>query len=322
MKSFVVTGGAGFIGSCLARRLVAGGGRVLVLDDLSAGFKRNVPSGALFRKVDLSDDRALARVRPPAKLDAVFHLAAQSSGEASFDDPRRDVAVNHLATYNLLDWSARHRCRRFVFASSMSVYGDVPAGSGRVAEGRPPAPASFYGCNKLASEATIRAFSRHAGLGCTILRLFNVYGPGQNMLNMKQGMVSIYMSYLMNGLPIRVKGSLGRSRDFVYVEDVVDAFLRGAASPRAAGRTYNVGTGVRTSVRALLRELLGAYGLRDWRRWVEVAGRTSGDVSGFASDPSSIRRELGWRPRWPLSRGIPQMKLWCDETRAIWKGGR
>ena len=254
----------------------------------------------------------------------MIHLAAMVGVGQSQYQIARYTHTNVTGTATLLDILANehHTVKKLIVASSMSVYGDVPASAGLVREDRPPAPASFYGCNKLASEATIRAFGRHRGLDYCILRLFNVYGPGQNMANMKQGMVSIYMSYLMAGRPVQVKGSLGRVRDFVYVDDVVDAFLRASRSAKAVGGTFNVGTGVHTSVRSLLRELLRAYGRPEWDRWVKVAGHTSGDVTGFASDAAALRRVLGWRPHWPLGRGVREMKLWCDATRTVWKGVR
>lgn len=319
MKRYIVTGGAGFIGSALARRLVKSGADVFVIDDLSTGYKRNIPIGAKLCVADISKERDLRGIRLPAKIDAVFHLAAQPSGEASFDDPVRDTEVNYTGTYNVLKLTQAKKCRRFVYASSMSVYGDVPGSVERVAEDYACAPASYYGCNKLASEKMIRIFSGQAGIEPTVLRLFSVYGPGQNMLNMKQGIVSIYMSYLSRGVPVHVKGSLDRFRDIVYVEDAVDAFVVCERRRASFGGTFNVGTGKKTRVKELLKVLLRSYGKTDFDSWVICEGSTPGDVKGCVADISRIHSAVGWGPRHGLDEGVMAMKRWAEQTKRLWK---
>lgn len=319
MKTYIVTGGAGFIGSALAKRLVELGNKVYVLDDLSTGFERNIPSGCAFYKVDVSDTEKISSLTFPPKVDGVFHLAAQSSGEASFDDPVRDIEVNYIATYNMLKMCDLVNCKRFIYASSMSVYGDMGPNHALISETYPCAPISYYGANKLASERLIGIFVKKTQIKETILRLFNVYGPGQNMFNMKQGMVSIYFSYLMNDAPIHVKGSLSRVRDFIFIDDVIDVFMDCEYNKNTYRQIFNVGTGINTTVEELLKILLKAHKKEDFNKWVYVQGNTAGDVGGFIADAGKLRKVLKWAPEYTLGEGVIRMKEWINKNEYIWK---
>ncbi|MFC1509997.1 NAD-dependent epimerase/dehydratase family protein [Candidatus Omnitrophota bacterium] len=314
MKTYIVTGGAGFIGSALAKRLIEGGKKVYILDDLSTGFEKNIPTGCIFYKVDISDRKRLFDLQFPDKVDCVFHLAAQSSGEASFDDPCRDIDVNYKATYNILELCSRYNCERFIYASSMSVYGDVKESEVSVSEEHSCKPVSCYGVNKLASEKLTKMFVRKTNIKATILRLFNVYGPGQNMANMKQGMVSIYFSYLINNMPINVKGSIFRFRDFIYIDDVINVFIDCENRKEAYGEIFNLGTGVKTTVEGVLKIILKAYGNKDFDKWVYMHGSTSGDIFGLIADASKLKKILKWEPKQNLECGILKMKNWIEEN--------
>jgi UDP-glucose 4-epimerase len=202
----------------------------------------------------------------------------------------------------------------------MSVYGNVPSAHGPVREEHDCIPVSYYGGNKLASERLIRIFSKVAGMNSTIFRLFNVYGPGQNMRNMKQGMVSIYLSYLMKNKPVLVKGSLSRFRDFIYVDDVTEACLRSLDARTTFGGTFNLGTSRKTAVKALLDLLLKVYDKKDARKWVLVQGNTAGDVTGLTANISRLKKALGWGPEVGLQDGIGRMKEWLDVSAKFWKG--
>ncbi|MGE0268316.1 MAG: NAD-dependent epimerase/dehydratase family protein [Candidatus Omnitrophota bacterium] len=319
MKKCIVTGGAGFIGSNIARRLIESGYQVFILDDLSTGFERNIPAGAEFIRLDVSDPKACACADLPETIDVVYHIAAQPSGEASFEDPTRDCDVNYKATYNMLELSRRKCAGRFLFASSMSVYGEVNEDNFVVSEKDPPRPSSYYGCHKLSSENIIRIAGANSGLDTTCFRLFNVYGYNQNMHNMKQGMVSIYMSYLLNNQPVHVKGSLDRFRDFIFVDDVVEAFIKSEKEPATFGGVYNLGTGIKTTVEELLQSMLKVYGKDDFAKWVYSEGFTAGDIKGCVADINAIKKVLDWQPRYTVTRGIQEMKVWVDETIDLWR---
>lgn len=304
----LVTGAAGFIGSSVARAFLARGCRVVTIDNLSTGFRDNVPSGVEFIEGDCSDRATVERVSGP--IDAVLHVAGQSSGEISFEDPIRDLQWNVQSTLATLARAAALGCRRFVYASSMSVYGDQP--DSPVREGADCRPNSFYGVGKLASEHDLRVWQREYGMETVALRLFNVYGAGQNMGNMRQGMVSIFLAQLIREGRIHVKGSLERFRDFVHVEDVCAAFIRALEVPAPTPIVANIGTGTRTTVGTLISTLLAANGSEVPSH---AHGCTPGDAHGLYADASFAARALGWKARVTLDAGIPDMVQWAREAR-------
>lgn len=300
----LVTGGAGFVGSHLARRLLGLGYTVDVVDNLGSGQRENVGAECTFHELDLAEANCVRQL-PPGPYAAVAHLAGQSSGEKSFEDPVVDLDWNGRATVLLARWAIERRVPVFLYASSMGVYGAV--GTEPVNEETAPRPVSFYGASKLYSEHALGLFGR-MGLRTCCFRMFNVYGPGQNLANMKQGMVSIYLAYLLRGEPILVKGSLDRVRDFVYVDDVVDAWVR-ALQGNAAG-VFNVGTGRGTTVRELIAELLLACDApSDYP--IRIAEGTPGDLFAMTADITAIWNALGWEPRIPLREGLRRMADWA-----------
>ena len=304
---YLVTGGAGFIGSNIAGRLLDRGDEVVVFDNLSTGFAYNVPPGAHMVDANISQPEAL-ELMPEGHFDAVLHLAAQSSGEISHENPGLDLSSNALGTLLLLDWCKRHGVPRFLHASSMAVYGltdQVP-----VRESQALDPYSFYGISKLASEQYVRHYMR-SGLATTIFRMFNTYGPVQNMANMKQGMVSIYLTFLIREQPILVKGSMDRFRDFIYIEDVVDAWLAALDNPDTHGRVYNLASGRKTLVRELIPDLIRAWGLDPEIYPIEHGEGTPGDQFGIYADINPITRDTGWQPRVHLPEGLKRMAQWA-----------
>jgi UDP-glucose 4-epimerase len=302
MRRALVTGGAGFIGGHLAHALVADGWRVDVADDLSTGRSANVPSECELIEVDLGAPGAAGRL-PSAGYDAICHLAGQSSGEKSFDDPERDLDANARATVALAVWARAHRIPVIVHASSMGVYGEVAQHP--VDERTEPRPISFYGASKLAAE---HALAVAPDVRAISLRMFSIYGPGQNLEEMRQGMVSIFLSMALRGGPIEVRGPLERVRDFVYVEDCVEAWLRALASRDASG-PFNVGTGVGTSIRSLLVEMLALLDTPE-HPIVQVETRTPGDQFALSASTARARDGLGWSARTDLRAGLEAMLAW------------
>ena len=313
-----MTGGAGFIGSHLAKRLLEDGHSVYILDDLSTGFEKNVPAGATFCKVDITDAGRLRDLGLPEKVDTLFHIAGQSSGEASFDNPLRDIDVNYKATYNMLELAAKKEVRRFIYASSMSVYGEIEQGDRGVSEDHPAWPISYYGCNKLASEKLIRVFASRVDIKPTVLRFFSIYGPGQNMRNLKQGIVSIYLSYVIQNKPIVVKGALNRFRDLTYIDDLTDVLIKCEDCQKSFNQVLNVGTGIKTTVEDLLKAILKAFDKNDFGKWVKAEGNTPGDIMGCTADITRLKTALNWEPQHKIEEGLLKMKLWLDETKHFW----
>jgi len=306
-KSAMVTGGAGFIGSHLARRLIREGWSVDVVDNLSTGYRENIPEGAAFLNVDVSRND-LAALLPAKRYDAVFHLAAQSSGEISFDDPSYDLRTNCQSTVLLLGWCKANGTTRFLYTSSMSIYGDQALQP--VTETVVPVPKSFYGIGKLASEAYTHVYSSF-GIHSTSLRLFNVYGPGQNLANMRQGMVSIFLAYILRKQDLIVKGAPDRYRDIIYIDDVIDAYLACLDNPATYGQSYNVGTGRRTTVGELIETELRAFGYAPGEYPVKFTTGTPGDTFGIQADIHALHADAGWTPKVDLETGLTKMVAWA-----------
>ncbi len=300
----LVTGGAGFIGSHLARSLLEDGFEVDVADNLHSGRRENVPDGATFHQLDLGQPDAIAQI-PSKDYAAVLHLAGQSSGEKSFDDPAYDLDANARSTVLLADWALHNDVPAFVHASSMGVYGQPD--SHPVAEDAPTRPLSWYGASKRAAELSLRAAAEH-GLRTCSLRMFSVYGPGQDMTDLRQGMVSIYLAYLLRGEPVEVRGSLDRVRDLVHVDDVVAAWR--AALDAEAGGPINIGSGAGTTVGELIERLISTCGLPTDHPVTEAEG-TPGDQFALSADIARARDVLSWAPRTPLDDGLRAMVAWA-----------
>jgi UDP-glucose 4-epimerase len=305
VADLLVTGAAGFIGSALARALLAQGHTVATIDNLTTGRRVNVPAACDFIEGDVADP-ASTRALGGRRFDAIFHLAGQSGGIRSFRDPFYDLAANVTSTLRVLEYAREVGTPSVVYASSMSVYGDphvLP-----VRESDPVEPKSPYGVGKLASEHYLRLYAEDGPAG-TALRLNNVYGAGQDLLDFDQGMASIFLGQAIADRRIVVKGPRDRFRDFVHVSDVVEAFIRAWSIPGADRfRIYNVATGRKTHVSELLDLIRGAL---PFDVAVEFAGETPGDQFGIFSSFDRIKDELGWIPKFSVEDGIKGMVDWA-----------
>jgi UDP-glucose 4-epimerase len=304
----LVTGGAGFVGAHLVRRLLDDGHEVVAVDNLSSGNRANIPDGAEFRWVDLTDESAGKRLGDKS-ADVVFHLASHVGQELSFELPLYDVKANLLSTTILLDWCLRHDVPRVVFASTMNLYGDPEDPQRPITESDAVRPPSPYAVGKIASEHLLDVYGPF-GIAGTSLRLFNVYGPLQDMENLKQGMVSIFMSYVAAGKPVEVRGSGDRFRDFIFVDDVVGAFVRAAADD-AKGCVLNVCSGRPTKVSELLEGIVRAFGHDPAEYPITYGEGTPRDQFGIYGDPSRLRA-LGWEPTVALDDGLERMARWVQ----------
>lgn len=308
MKSYLVTGGAGFIGGALARALLSRGHRVVIIDNLSTGYRSNVPAEADFFEGDVQDASLYSKI-PQIRYDAIYHIAGQSSGEISFDDPVYDLQTNTQSTLLLLKFAIKVGCSRLLYASTMAVYGTQP--DAPVSEAAPCVPKSFYGVGKMASEHYLR-IHENQGIRSTALRLFNVYGPGQNLENLRQGMVSIYLAQALRTGSVLVKGGTDRYRDFVYIDDVVDAFLACEESPGSFGQVLNVCTGRRTTVGEVLAIMKKRLRNGD-RLEIRFEGATAGDLHGMYGSPLEIQKKTNWKPQVALEQGMDRMVDWAQE---------
>jgi UDP-glucose 4-epimerase len=292
--TFVVTGGAGFVGSHVVDSLLADGAEVVVVDDLSAGLEELVASAASLETVDITDAPALDRVVDACRPAGIFHLAAQASVTASVEDPRRDCAVNVVGTLNLLEASRRHRAPVVYTSTGGALYGnDAPRPT---PEERIPAPLAPYGASKWAAEAYVNTWAEATGIPHTVCRLGNVYGPRQSPHG-EAGVVAIISLKLWRGETPTLYGHGEPTRDYIHVADVVSA-ARAAFGVRG---TFNVSTGVETPVGALYEILQRAAG-----RSVapDLQPLRPGELERSCLDPRRARETLGWSPQTDLDSGV------------------
>ena len=300
MSSYLVTGGAGFIGSRLIEKLKDDGSKVTTIDNLSTGYKKNIPKGVRFIKGDCANKNIYNKLRNK-KFDAIFHIAGQSSGEISFDNPIYDINSNTCSTILLLKYALKTGCRRLIYASTMSVYGSKP--NRPIKESDETSPESFYGVSKLASENYLKIFSKY-GIKYTALRLFNVYGPGQNLENLKQGMISIYMAQMIKNNSVIVKGSASRYRDFIYIDDVINFFVQSIKNKKSYNKIINVGTGKKVFVYQILEKMKL---LKKNKFKVKYGSNTPGDVNGIYANIVLLNRVFGKKKFTTINQGLLKM---------------
>ncbi|MBR6490926.1 MAG: NAD-dependent epimerase/dehydratase family protein [Bacteroidales bacterium] len=306
MKTYLVTGAAGFIGAAVADRLVKEGNKVVTIDNLSTGFREAIPEGVIFIEGDTFNPQIIAKL-DNYKFDAIFHIAGQSGGVTCWKDPIYDLNSNVTSTLLLLNYCKEHGCKTFVYASSMSVYGDENPCP--VREDDEIKPKSFYAVGKNASEHYMRIYSAEFGLKCTALRLNNTYGPGQNMDNLLQGMVSIFMEQAIRNHHIHVMGDAKRYRDFVYIDDTVEAFILAAnGKEKELYNYYTTATNRKTTCERLVAEIMKNL---PFDVTVEYKGRTQGDQFGIFCSYEKIFNALGWEPKTTLEEGIKTMAAWA-----------
>lgn len=290
----IVTGGAGFIGSTLADALVAGGREVHVVDNLATGHRANLPEGATFHEVDIRDSAAVARVASESGAVAIFHMAAQADVRKAIEDPAFDADVNIGGTLSVLEAARINGARVLFAATGGGAYGEYDGLAIPTPETADPRPMSHYGQSKLSGEAYCALYGRLYGIPTVRLRLGNVYGPRQDPHG-EAGVVAIFSGKLIDGEPMKVFGDGLQTRDYVYVDDVVDAFLR--AEGGTPDITLNIGTGREVSVLDLVRILGGGDA-------VHAPART-GEVQRSALDAALAATVLGWTPTVQVEEGLP-----------------
>src|SRR6184192_2944381 len=282
---FLVTGGAGFIGSHLVERLLAHGARVRVLDNFSTGARSNLPFAKAFgRRLEVvrGDIRQRGVVeRATRGVRVVFHQAAMRSVPRSVKDPLGANANNVTGTLHVLEAARRARVSRVVYASSSSVYGDNPDLPKR--EDQPPAPISPYAVSKAAGEQYARVWSRLYGIATVGLRYFNVFGPRQDPKSEYAAVIPRFILWALHGSPLEVHGDGEQSRDFTYIDNVVEANLAAASAPAAAGEAFNVGCGNRVSLLEIIGRLEKILGHPVARRHTPAR---AGDVPHTQADVS------------------------------------
>lgn len=296
----LVTGGAGFIGRALANRLVQEGHHVRVLDDLSAGDPGELHPDVLFTRGDVRDRPKLWTLLQ--KVDCVFHLAARVSVQESVLYPREYNDVNVGGTVSLAEATRDAGVRRIVLASSATVYGPQPQQP--VAESAWPHPQMPYAVSKLAAEYYVFALGSLNGIETVALRIYNTYGPGQRIPPVHAPVVPHFAKSLLSGASLVVHGDGRQTRDFVYIDDVVEALIAASRAPGVDRQVINVGSGSETSISGLVAAL-GEVTKR--RPDVICNPQQGGGLSRLVADLTKARDLLGYRPRVTLREGLERL---------------
>lgn len=310
----LVTGGAGFIGSSLAEMLAQRGKLIVVLDDFSTGFRENLSDRDSAIKVVEGDIRDLALVKRVMQgIDVVFHLAAMAAVAPSIRDPLMCNEVNVGGTLNVLTAARDARVQRVVVASSAAVYGPEPPVT--TPETAPCSPVSPYAASKVAGEFYCHAFAALYGVETVSLRLFNVYGPRQDPASEYSGVVSRFMERLLAEKTVTIDGDGEQSRDFVFVDDVVQAFALAAEVPGIGGEVFNIGTGRQTTINELV-STLGEILAPETRVMPVHRSARVGDVRHSCANIEKAKRHLGYAPRHSLAEGLARTARWWRQESA------
>jgi UDP-glucose 4-epimerase len=308
--NILVTGGAGFIGSHMARRHLADGHRVVVVDDLSTGRREKVPEGARFVQADIAETD-LAPLLFEEKIDLVSHHAAQIDLRHSVSDPIHDARANILGSLKIFEaCRAAGACRVLFSSTGGALYGE-PEGGRPAKEDHPTDPVSPYGCAKLSIEKYLYYYRVVHGFQTQVFRYANVYGPGQNGLG-EAGVVAIFAETILRSGTPKIRGDGEQTRDYVYVGDLVEAAARAIGTDRSG--TWNLGTGVETSVNRLFTMIAAAL---DFHGKPEQAPQPPGEQRRSVLDGSAVRRDFDLPPWSPLEKGIPITTDWFRKTRAV-----
>lgn len=306
----LVTGGAGFVGSQLVKRIERLAEHVYVVDDLSAGNPDAVVASGnvTFIRGNYYDEDLLDDLLP--RVEWIFHLACRSLS-LSMMDMNEDFRTNLLGAFVLLE-KTRARCpalRRIVYTSTASVYGNADVR---------PTPETFYqittpyAASKFAAEHYFDVYAHVHRLPVTIVRLSNVYGPGQVASNPYCGVVAKFFASLEKNEPLPIIGDGRQTRDFTYIEDALEAILLAAVFPQSVGKLYNVGTGVETSILELAATVASVAGYRDYPV-VHLPKRPIDHIAARSVDPGRIRRDLYWQPLHSLRQGLTKTYVWLQQ---------
>jgi UDP-glucose 4-epimerase len=298
--NFLVTGAAGFLGSALANRLVREGHEVRGLDDLSAGDPNRLHPDVLFTRGDVTDRPKLWTLLQD--VDCIYHLAAKVSVPESVLYPREYNIINVGGTVSVMEAMRDVGVKRVVFTSSGAVYGDQ--NQQPLTEETPPSPGSPYAVSKLAAEHYVRTIGALWGIETVSLRVFNAYGPGQPLPAAHPPVIPHFLRQTARGGTLVIHGKGDQTRDFVYLDDVVEAMVASATAPTVDRQVINIGSGIETSLRSLTQHVLEAVGSS--AEWMYMEEHDPGP-SRMSADIELARSKLGYKPRVSLQEGLERM---------------
>jgi UDP-glucose 4-epimerase len=282
----LITGGCGFLGTNLYNRLKVNGYYVKTLDiKPEADYRFDISKYKNFNQIN-------------EKFDIIYHLAAQSGSHRSLLEPELDLEWNAKGTLNICTYAKKTKVKKIIYTSTMAVYGE----GNWIKESNPLNPLSNYGISKLYGENCIKQFSQF-GIDYTIFRVFNTYGPHQNLNNDKQGVVAVFLSQIINNInPIKVTGSLQRYRDLTYIEDNIDALLLGLKKETSL-ETYNICSKVKITIKEIIETLIKVSGKNRENIIIKNIGNHDGDQFACTGDNEKLKT-LGWNPNYDFEKGL------------------
>lgn len=301
MARYLVTGIAGFIGSSVAAALLAQGHSVLGLDNLSTGNKSNVPKGTVFIQGDCLNDAVYQAPELAKGCDAIFHMAGRDDRGLGLEGPVSDLRLNAESTLRLLNYAEASGCPRFIYRSSVSVYG--PQRDVEVTERALPNPASSSGVARLAAEGYLSLFEKR-GIGTTALRIFSAYGPVSSLDASRLSLPARYMKMMKEEGHIQVEGSPNRCRDFVHISDVTRAFVACLERPQSVGKVINIGGSGKVMIGELVDRIMA---LSDKPVTVEYSAYGAREEFGVHADISMAAKYLAYDPEVSLEQGLKDM---------------
>jgi UDP-glucose 4-epimerase len=298
----LVTGGAGFIGSHIQDRLIAEGHEVAIVDSMRSGNKQNLHEKSTFFEVDIRDRESMNNTFNSFKPEVVFHLAAQNEVPYSMEHPDEDLEINITGMMNLLEVSKTHGVKKIIYSNTGgALYGDIPEDKLPISEDEPIVrPSSFYGVSKLSGEMYLRLYANLFGINYVSLRYSNVYGPRQAG-NREAGIIAIFTQKMIEGVTPTINGDGGHTRDYVFVQDVVNANMKALLHPR--NDYFNIATGIRTSNKEIYDTLAKALNITTPANF---GPDRPGDTRHNALSPKKAKEVLGWQAEVSLSEGIKE----------------
>jgi UDP-glucose 4-epimerase len=305
----VITGGNGFLGSNLAKKFLTKGHKVYIFDKSKNKFSL-ANKNAHQVNCDLTNYKTLEKLKIN-KVDLILHCAGQPSAALSFKDPEFDLKVNILGTLNILRWAKTKNVKKILFASTFNVYEENNF-KPRLSENDNCKAKSLYAVSKIASENYIQCYANHYNLSWVILRMFNIFGPGQDPTNKSLGMINIFLNMAIKDNKVQVKGSLNRFRDFIFIDDVVEAWYQAAIKTKSKNKIYNIGTGKKTTILQLLKTISKV--IKKKIQISELKG-TPGDFNGCYSNISKIKRDLNFKPKVRLENGLKIFYHWAKNIK-------